>query len=61
MAAILLLQLYILLLPVVSGKNLFVYDYDDRQVKQTKYKNLFEYLIYITFINHFFSVYLTVD
>ncbi|MDQ0110679.1 SMI1/KNR4 family protein [Paenibacillus harenae] len=29
----------------LSTKNLFVYDHDDRQVKQTKYQNLFEYLV----------------
>lgn len=26
-------------------KNLFVYDHDNRQIKQTKYQNLFEYLM----------------
>jgi len=29
----------------LSEKNLFVYDHDDRQIKQTKYQNLFEYLM----------------
>lgn len=29
----------------LSEKSLFVYDHDDRQIKKTKYRNLFEYLM----------------